>query len=584
MKLLPLRGRFVLRPLLVVAAAMPACGGDASTPPADASVDHASDVAAMPDVAPDTLQDAAPEAAIVDAPPDLAPEAAADVPPPDLCAASSVIDLDAMGTRSGSTLVYRGTTVHADGTQVWPPAMGCVRVGRVIRSVAHRLRTEHLSHLAILAAPRGADAPPLAVYVHSACRPSAAPLNCSSSLPNVPEAGNTITNIPAGTTVWIVVSTLSKGDGDPGGDYELRVTESPVRMEGEMCDNNAVGTCVTGLNCVRSPGESIGRCVQVGTVAGAAARSSGVACDAPLRSLGGTCQTPAAVGEACLAGYSFCNTPATCLLDDANWPGGHCVAPGALGGTCSVAMPCADGLSCTVTSGTATGICFREVAVGDACVPNASVSCAAPAVCVLQDASARPPTYRCAAPGSAAGAACASTTPRCAEGLRCSAERGIGYCRAAATDRCVPRVGAADCGAGRVCAVSGPTEGRCVAWSQEPEENNDFVALAATARQPPFAVRGALLPAPDIDCYAIELRETGRLVFGVQDGIGRCPLDASVLIALTTPDRPRTIARFSACTQLQTINAQRRPPGTYVLCVSGPNPVVDYVLTVTAEP
>ena len=397
---------------MVLVFAATACVGDPAPPVSDAALDVAMEaqVDAANEAAVDAPDDSAPPPP--DAQPDVQPDVPPDVPRRPLCDPSRVIDLDMAAMHTTAGLVYRGTTADAIGEQEWPAPMTCASTGRIIRSVAHRLRTTHPSALYIQATPNGPGAPEVALYIHNGCTPNMAPRICALGTTRSPESANSVTGIPADTTVWIIISTYAKADGDPGGPYELTVSEAPARAVGEPCDNAALGLCGSGLTCVRDVGESVGRCAAAGTVAGAPPRTTAPACDAPLVNISGTCRTVSDEGGPCGDGFLSCRTGLTCLARNTAWRGGTCVAPGIPGGSCSVAAPCGPGLACTVTSGTDTGVCYRVVHEGEACALNVSSQCDASTACVA-DGAAGASTFHCAAPGSAPGTPCAdATTPR----------------------------------------------------------------------------------------------------------------------------------------------------------------------------
>jgi hypothetical protein len=575
-----MRGRARATTLTLALFSLLGACADPGSPPADAAPLDVAEVA-PPDVAPSPDLVDAPE------PVDVRDVAAVDVDVADAatatdpCAAGAVVDLDTAGAREGATLVYRGTTADAPGAQTWAPRADCVPVGRVIRSVAHRLRTTAATNLRVdvVGPPDGTH--DVVLYIHNACTPATPAQFCTTSSLRAAEAGNLINRIPAGTVVWIVVSTLAKAEGDPGRPYTLRLTSHPVQGQGDVCDN-IYRNCATGLGCVFPRGESEGTCQADGTVVGARCRTLAPQCDGDLSCTSSVCQRVVRPGESCFPRESTCPTGSTCITERTGWADGRCIATGTTGGFCTPSAPCTDGSECTSTTG--TGTCQRRVEVGQVC-NTPGVLCVTGARCTLTTAAPAEPVFRCVAPGAAAGAACADVEPRCAAGLRCTAAAGQGICRAPATDRCATR--GSDCGEGRVCAITTISEGRCVSWTREGTAPNSTVAQAEAPRAPPFAVRGALLPAGDMDCFTIEQRAPGRLLYQVQDGTGAC-VQATALTVLTTPDRPQVSAFVGGCLlSSATNNALRRPAGRYVVCVTAPlnaTGALDYFLTVTAEP
>lgn len=563
--------------ILLIGCGEPATVARDGAPLADAlRVDAAAEDAVTVDVVDATPEDATPAA--VDG-----RDATAITNP---CAAEALIDLRARGTREGQITTYRGTTANAPPDVRWAPPADCLPGGTAIRTVAHRFVTGAAVSTLYVGAEGDGVAHDLALYVHRACTPAMPPQFCTTGNLYTAQAGNQITSVPPNTTVWIAVSTLAKSSGAPGLPYRLQVTESPVRLAGERCDGTSLARCAAGLSCARRAGYFEGTCAADGTAPTTPCRASTPRCDDGLSCFSDTCLYASPEGGPCVTGAAsdrLCETGLRCVSLDPLAREGVCVAAGAPGNTCSSTVACVDGAACS--SPTGTGTCIRTVGLGERCEHGLRFRCAAGLTCALHDAAQSPPEYRCAAPGTAAGTPCADAEPRCADGLRCSAARGFGHCRAPATDACNPRV-ASDCGEGRVCARSGPVTGRCVAWSLERSADNNGVVTAEAPRRPPFAVRGALLPDGDRDCYGIELTETSRLVYQVQNGLGACVSDTA-LTTLTTPDRPRISAFVDGCNTTDTQNALVRPPGRYVLCVFSPLNSIgarDYVATFTAEP
>jgi hypothetical protein len=501
------------------------------------------------------------------------------------CAAEASVDLRQRGVREGPTTTYRGTTANAPPDVRWAPPADCLPAGTAIRTVAHRYVTGPTTTTLYVGAEGDGPAHDLALYVHRACTPAMPPQFCTTGNFYTSQAGSQVTSVPPNTTVWIAVSTIAKAAGAPGLPYRLQVTEAPVRLAGERCDGTTLARCAAGLTCARRAGYFEGTCAADGTAATTPCRASTPRCDDGLTCVNNVCMNTSPEGGPCVTGASsdrLCEGGLRCVALDPLARDGVCVAAGAPGSTCSSTVSCIEGATCSAPSN--TGSCTRTVELGERCEHGLRYRCAAGLTCALHDATQRPPEYRCAAPGTVAGTPCADAEPRCATGLQCSAARGPGFCRAPATDACNPRL-ASDCGEGRVCARIGPITGRCVAWSLEGTADNDGVVTAEAPRRPPFAVRGALLPDGDRDCYGIELTETSRLVYQVQNGLGACVNDTA-LTTLTTPDRPRISVFVDGCVTTDTQNALVRPPGRYVLCVFSPTNSVgarDYVATFTAE-
>ncbi len=256
------------------------------------------------------------------------------------------------------------------------------------------------------------------------------------------------------------------------------------------------------------------------------------------------------------------------------------MAAGEAGAPCTEGS-CALGLRCSAATPTAAnpGICQLHAAVGAECDPvGVRAPCDAPTECAPDPAN--PSRFRCVAPGTAAGARCRDGA--CDGALRCSATGGIGYCRAGATTSCTPTLAGSDCGAGRTCAASGLLAGSCVAWTRESEAGNDGVERAEAVRPMPLAIRGALLPAGDTDCFRVELGHDGPLVFRVHDGTGRCLTGAQPTVQVLDADEIEAFTNYAGCAATGGTSGLRLRAGRYTVCVAYPGPVLDYFLTLDA--
>jgi hypothetical protein len=152
-------------------------------------------------------------------------------------------------------------------------------------------------------------------------------------------------------------------------------------------------------------------------------------------------------------------------------------------------------------------------------------------------------------------------------------------------DACVPLQAASDCGAGRVCAATDLYAGRCVAWAREGAADNGGEGRAEAPRALPFAVRGALLPQGDVDCYGAELAREGTLAFRVHDGTGRCLAGASPTVTVYGAHEIQPVVSAPGCGGLLGGAGYRLPAGRYAVCVQhgAGAPVLDYFLTASVR-
>ena len=186
---------------LACVAQLQGCVDDPAPPPIDggASVD-APDVPTLADVAPADTPAVVDGPTVVDAP---------DVPAvTDPCAPGAVIDLNRVASREGGVYVYQGSNAGAPASQVWAPRADCVPAGRVIRSVAHRFVVSAPTNLFLTAEGAAGQPYDLALYANGSCNLTAPAQFCSVSTVRAPQAGNILSRVPAGTTVWIVVSAI----------------------------------------------------------------------------------------------------------------------------------------------------------------------------------------------------------------------------------------------------------------------------------------------------------------------------------------------------------------------------------------
>lgn len=555
-----------------------ACGTDpAATPPPDAST--ALDVA-LADVAVDAATpDVSPDAGT----PDVSADLGADVPEAtDPCAAEAIVDLDRRGTRTGNRTVFVGTTASGPPTAPWTPTMTCLSTGRAIRPVVHRFTTRSAANLRVMTVGGPDAAHDTVLWFSRTCTPTTAAVRaCSDDALGTPQSRINIYQVGAGSTLHFVVATVAQQEAAPGRPYQLVIDEFATPTEGEACTDSVLHTCAAGLSCVEPRDSVAGVCRADGTVSGARCRTTGAACDDGLTCVGTTCLRPASAGQDCRAGQTTCGSLRCVNVDAADPRSGLCTAPGDPGGACAEGS-CGVGLTCSLAAPTSSnpGLCQLRTTTGSECDPlGVRVLCSAPDECVPDPLS--PARFHCAAPGTAPGARCRDGGG-CDGDLRCNAAGGRGYCRATTAGSCSPTLASTDCGTGRTCAASGLLTGSCVAWTRESAADNDGVEHAEAPRPLPLAIRGALLPAGDVDCYRVELAHDGPLVFRVHDGTGRCASGPQPFVQVLDADEIEGFATYPGCVATSGTSGLRLRAGRYTVCVNQGSPVLDYFLTVSA--
>jgi hypothetical protein len=343
-----------------------------------------------------------------------------------------------------------------------------------------------------------------------------------------------------GQSVFIVVGGWGPTpDMAEAGAYTLTLREAPVVPVGMPC--TAADTCAAESSCVTPTGMTRGTCTADGAL-GARCRLMGMACDMglacsvmmPTATTRGVCQRTLAVGDECGAAGTVCPAMSSCRASPnaMNPARTACVANGARGGACRTDAPrCDMGLECGGTPAT----CRAQAMMGAECdFTGAMTFCATNTSCAPN--AARTSTT-CQANGTAAGTACRTDSPRCDTNLECSTAMGAGICQ-----RLVPPGMACDtqyrstvCTMSSVCAA-GMMGAACVAPSSAMEMEPNNTPMAPNG---PFTgavnIRGAIMPATDVDCFRVTVPANGSIRAETSDGMGGCPMGADTLVRLYNP-------------------------------------------------
>jgi hypothetical protein len=138
------------------------------------------------------------------------------------------------------------------------------------------------------------------------------------------------------------------------------------------------------------------------------------------------------------------------------------------------------------------------------------------------------------------------------------------------------------CVHGYECAATSPARGLCVTASDETEPNN--TPAAAGSPRPitgPMAIHAALMPAGDVDCFALAVTAGQSLYIEVSDGGGRCGADLRADLYRAGEADPfdgdddSGRATDVACPRIspaENTGVRAMAAGTYVLCVRASEP------------
>jgi hypothetical protein len=292
---------------------------------ADVASSDTSDAPTPADVASDTV-------------PDAPIDVAADVVHTSPCAGA--INLNALGTVTGSTTTYSGSNASAPTMAAFYP-MACTTATGA--QVIHTYRTTTTSHLRVSTVDFGTTFDTVALAI-SDCGPRPMELGCNNDDP----VSGTVQSqfltgvVPAGTTVIIIVGGYS-APTPVTGRYVLRVSEVPDVSVGGNCDPMLVtDACTAGSSCVTTYGVST--CMLDGSFGGFC-RATGTPCDPPYVCnftsstgdivVGARCVTLVALGGACdpTRLTNVCDPTAHCITSAGTTT---CIADGSLGGRCRV--------------------------------------------------------------------------------------------------------------------------------------------------------------------------------------------------------------------------------------------------------
>jgi len=378
-------------------------------------------------------------------------------PPYDPCAASAVIDLNAMGTLAGETTSYTGSNASTGRSAPLRPACGSAS------SIGHQVAFRYVPRAGVRLRVSTDNAGTAVnfdtvVWVQAACAslPSgASALGCDDDGGNDPRGFSSVFTtaaaVTAGTPVYIIVAGYDgSSTTTPTGAFALTVTEVYPGMTGAACDPREVtpAPCAAALRCVPTgTSTTMGTCLADGT-AGARCRSAGLACDEGLTCSGAVtstssrCRATVAVGGACdpAGAANVCAAGSHCITASG---ASTCVAEGTAGGRCrSTGTACDAMLVCSGAVTSTSSRCRGTIAVGAACdAAGTGDPCVTGSTCLTVAGNTT-----CVADGSLNG--------RCrASGMACDAGLGCNGTQTATASRCVMAVAVGGaCTATSVCA------------------------------------------------------------------------------------------------------------------------------------
>lgn len=387
-------------------------------------------------------------------------------PPYDPCAASAVIDLNAMGTLAGETTSYTGSNASTGRSAPLRPACGSAS------SIGHQVAFRYVPRAGVRLRVSTDNAGTAVnfdtvVWAQAACAslPSgASALGCDDDGGNDPRGFSSVFTtaaaVTAGTPVYIIVAGYDGGSTTtPTGAFALTVTEVYPGMTGAACDPREVtpAPCAAALRCVPTgTSTTMGTCLADGT-AGARCRSAGLACDVGLTCSGAVtstssrCRATVAVGGACdpAGAANVCAAGSHCITASG---ASTCVAEGTAGGRCrSTGTACDATLVCSGAVTSTSSRCRGTIAVGAACdAAGTGDPCVTGSTCLTVAGNTT-----CVADGTANG--------RCrASGVACDAGLGCNGTQTATASRCVTAVAvggactpASVCASGSRCLASG---------------------------------------------------------------------------------------------------------------------------------
>lgn len=378
-------------------------------------------------------------------------------PPYDPCAASAVIDLNAMGTLAGETTSYTGSNASTGRSAPLRPACGSAS------SIGHQVAFRYVPRAGVRLRVSTDNAGTAVnfdtvVWAQAACAslPSgASALGCDDDGGNDPRGFSSVFTtaaaVTAGTPVYIIVAGYDGASTTtPTGAFALTVTEVYPGMTGAACDPREVtpAPCAAALRCVPTgTSTTMGTCLADGT-AGGRCRSAGLACDEGLTCSGAVtstssrCRATVAVGGACdpAGAANVCAAGSHCITASG---ASTCVAEGTAGGRCrSTGMACDATLVCSGAVTSTSSRCRGTIAVGAACdAAGTGDPCVTGSTCLTVAGNTT-----CVADGSLNG--------RCrASGMACDAGLGCNGTQTATASRCVMAVAVGGaCTATSVCA------------------------------------------------------------------------------------------------------------------------------------
>lgn len=335
---------------------------------------------------------------------------------------------------------------------------------------------------------------------------------------------------------------------------------------GMPCGTGVSGACATGSSCVTVMGAS--RCTADGA-AGARCRTAmgSMPCDTGLTcsgTTGGTCRRVIAIGMPCAPADP---TQGCAMGSSCSGIAGmeRCVADGAPGGDCRVAMPqCDTGLMCN-----AIDVCTRVIPMGMACnALDPAQECATNTTCAPMGTGTT-----CQADSTAAGTFCNDMAPLCATGLTCDGTDSNAVCRSAGTmgGPCNLTFNSVACPMNTACTASSLTAATCAATRAETEPNNS-AAMPQAAITASTAFSGSVGGTDAMDCFAVTVPANGTVVAETATpGRPRCAMNDTVVTlynamgAQVARNDDDPSGRRGLCSLL---TARMLPAGNYSLCLA----------------
>jgi hypothetical protein len=451
-----------------------------------------------------------------------------------LCNRVAIENLEALGTRMGSTLRYAGDnnsasevpTAGAQSSAAIQGLSGCQFRMAYQRVFAYTATQD--AALRISTSNMGTSTSfDTALLVYNAPCPTTAAnqgrafLGCNDddlrfdgddrrTTSNVV----TVRKVARGATVYISLGGFVPVSGTrnmPGerGAFELTVDELPVVANGMACDaRRLTNACDDTSTCVGSSFTSLtGTCRANGSVAGSVCAEGGMCMGAGLQCNAETniCEaTNVPDGMPCNP-FAQCGANSTCVGLQRGLTSGTCRALGSVvGAGCAMGNTCAMGLTCVTPPGATEGICLNAAPMGGMCNTFDSV-CPTGQDCLGSTVFGTAGT--CTGLGTAAGADCNSGM--CTAPLACTMRETTSICTNA-------RMTGQSCGVFDECAMGG------TCYLNEPNNRTAGTCFAAGVRGGPCRTSGTACDAGST-CSDTATPANGRCVATAMMG-GMCDL------------------------------------------------------------